>query len=302
MSLTIYSEFKEVTGYDIRKFFQDFYNFTINDYPNIVNYYNGADIVQHSFNEFDRLNREANKIEGLLQFYSKRFNNVEYWELYDKFSDIQVKLDTTANLSRWMRSSRADRYSSEISIEYVLKQNESLERVSKKSGNELYDNEWFKIAIDNDLNEERYTSTGGNILTIKLSNKLNFSLKNIVDTLTKENLYGKDIKKKFEIVDGDVVTLRGMESLMQTFSTIFETFKGSIPEFPEDGLSNFVIGSNANIIGYQYIFRNIIEMFQKDDRFKSVELIDLKKSEDYIYLKVQARTKINDFIPKEITL
>lgn len=302
MTLSIYSEFKQITGYDIRKFLNDFYRFTIEHYPNIVNYYNGSDIIQQSFNELDRINRESQKIEGLLQFYSKRFNNVEYWELYDKFSDIQIKLDTTSNLSRWMRSSRTDRYSSEVSVEYVLKQNESIERVSKKAGNELYDNEWYKIAVDNDLNEEKYTSAGGNILTIKLSNKLNFSLRNIVDTLSELNLYGKDIKKKFTIEDNDVVTLQGMESLMQTFSTIFETFKGSIPEFPEDGLSNFVIGSNVNVIGYQYIFRNIIEMFKKDDRFKSVELVDLQKREDIVYLSVQARTKINDFIPKEIAL
>jgi hypothetical protein len=302
MSLTVYDSFKQITGYDVRKYFSDFYRFTSTMYRDIVNYYNGFDIVQSSFNEFDRLVKESDKIESLLQFHSKRFENSEYWVLYDNFSNTQVKLSTINNLSRWMRSSRGDRFSSEISINYVLKQGESLERVSKKAGNELYDSEWYKIAVDNDLNEEKYTSAGGNILMVKLSNKLNFSLRNIVDTLTEENLYGKDIQKRFSLVNGDIFCLSGMESLMQTISTFFETYKGSIPEFPEDGLSNFIIGSNSTIIGYQYIFRNLLEMVQKDDRFKSITLIDLVKNEDKIFLKVQFTTKINDFIPKEIAL
>lgn len=302
MRLNVYDEFRLITKYNIEKYFRDFSNFISINYSDIVNYYNGSDISQDAFNKLDELDKESQKIEGLLQFYSKSFLNSEYWELFDKFSDTQVKISTIKNLSRWMRSSRANRFSSEVSIDYILKQNESIEKVSKKSGSELYENEWYKIAIDNDLNEEKYTSEGGNILSVKLSNKLNFTFRNIVDTLSKENLYGKDIKKKFTLENGDIVCLQGLDSLMQTFETIFETFKGSIPEFPEDGLSNFVIGSNVNVIGYQYIFRNIIQMFQKDDRFKSVELIDLQKVEDQIYLKVQARTKINEFIPKEILL
>ena len=302
MSLTVYGEFKKITGYDIRSFFNDFYRFTTSRYADIVNYYSGSDIVESSFNELDRLSKEASKVESILQFNSRRFQNCEYWVIYDKFSDVQIKLDTVNNLSRWLRSSRLNRFSSEISIEYVLKQNESLERLSKKSGSESFENEWYRIAIDNDLNEERYTSQGGNILTVKLSNKLNFSLRNIIDSLTKENVYGKDIQKKFTIESNDVVCLQGMNSLMQTFHTIFETFKGSIPEFPEDGVSNFVVGSNTNIIGYQYIFRNILSMFQKDDRFKELQLIDLKKQDDMVFLKLQAKTKINDFIPKEIIL
>lgn len=302
MSLKIYDDFRNITGYNIKKFFEDFYKFTTSMYQDLVNYYNGSDIVQSSFSEFDRLNLESNRIEELLQFYSKNFTNSEYWEIYDNFSNIQIKLSTIENLSRWMRSSRTDRFSSQINISYVLKQNESIERVSKKVGNNSYDDEWYKIAIDNDLNEEKYSSLGGNIITVKLSNNLNFSLRNIVDSLTTENLYGKDIHKKLSIVNNDIVCLKGIDSLMQTFETIFETFKGSIPEFPELGLSNFVIGSNVNVIGYQYIFRNIIQMFQNDDRFKSIDLINLDRRDDQILLKIQATTKINDFIPKDIIL
>lgn len=302
MSLNIYTEFNEITGYNVRKYLEDFYNFTLTMYQDIVNYYNGGDIVQASFNEFDKLKEQSRTIEELMQQHSNDFNSTEYWVLYDKFSSTQIKLDTIENMSRWMRSSRTSRYDSKVNIAYVMKQNESIERISKKAGDPSYEDEWYKLAIDNDMHEESYTSQGGKIMTIKLSNNLNFNLRNVVDNLTAENIYGKDIKKKFTFESNDVVCLYGMESLLQTFETIFLTFKGSIPEFPEDGLSNFVVGSNVNVIGYQYIFRNIIQMFQKDDRFKSIELIDLSRNGDQIFLKLQAKTKINDFIPKDIAL
>lgn len=302
MSLSIYTEFNDITGYDVRKYLEDFYNFTLTMYQDIVNYYNGSDIVQASFNEFDRLRSQSRIIEELMQQHSKDFNSAEYWVLYDKFSSTQIKLDTIDNMSRWMRSSRTSRYDSKVNIAYVMKQNESIERISKKVGDASYEDEWYKLAIDNDMHEEAYTSQGGNIMTVKLSNSLNFNLRNIVDNLTAENIYGKDINKKISFESNDVICLQGMDSLMQTFETIFLTFKGSIPEFPEDGLSNFVVGSNVNVIGYQYIFRNIMQMFQKDDRFKSIELINLSRNDDQIFLKLQAKTKINDFIPKDIVL
>lgn len=302
MSLNIYTEFNEITGYNVRKYLEDFYNFTLTMYQDIINYYNGADIVQGSFNEFERLKEQSRVIEELMQQYSNDFKSAEYWVLYDKFSSTQIKLDTIENMSRWMRSSRTSRYDSKVNIAYVMKQNESIERISKKAGNTSYEDEWYKLAIDNDMHEEAYTSQGGNIMTVKLSNNLNFNLRNVVDNLTAENIYGKDINKKISFESNDVICLQGMDSLMQTFETIFLTFKGSIPEFPEDGLSNFVVGSNVNVIGYQYIFRNIMQMFQKDDRFKSIELINLSRNDDQIFLKLQAKTKINDFIPKDIVL
>lgn len=302
MKLNIFDQFRSTTGYDIRKFFMSFSDFILDNYKDIVNYYNGQDISQEAFNEFDRLKRECSVIEGLLQFYSKSFKNCEYWELYDSFSNIQIKLMTIDNLSRWLRSSRLDRFSYKVNVNYVLKQNETIESVSKKVGNILYQDEWYKIAIDNDLNEEKYTSSGGNILSITFSNNMNFYLKNIVDSLSKENLYGKDIHRKFILNNGDIECLKGIDSLIQTFETIFMTIKGSIPEFPEDGVSSSSIGSNVNVIGYQYIFRNILEMFQKDDRFKTIDLIDLNKRDDIVYMKIQAKTKINDIIPKEIIL
>ena len=120
--------------------------------------------------------------------------------------------------------------------------------------------------------------------------------------MTKENLYGKDIKKKIEILDGDIATLYGEESLLQTIDTIFSTNKGSIIEFPEDGFDSNLIGSNTNVFNYTSLFRNLMNMLQKDDRFQTIELIDINKQDDYVSMQIQLKTKLGNLFQQSIVL
>ncbi len=302
--LTIMSDvtdkFKLITGYDIESFLNDYIEFTSSHFSNIVNYYNGGEVVRDSFNYLDDLNKEVTKIDGLFNYYKNHFNTVDFWELIDLYSDIKVKLMTVNNYSKWSRSSRLDRYSSDITISYVQKQGETIERISDKSGSEDSENDWVQLAINNDLNEEKYTSSGGVILSVRLKNNFNFDISNIVDTLSEENLYGKDIQNKIEIVDGDIVSLSGEDSLMQTISNIFSTQKGDIPEYPEYGTNNNLIGSNVNIFSYPTQFRDILTMLQRDDRFKSLTLLNVSRKDDYTYMSFQVKTKVGDTYEQQL--
>lgn len=299
---TLTDNFKNITGYDIEKFFNDYNYFVSVYYSKIVNYYNGQNIDKDSFNYFDNLRIEANKITAILEINFNAFNTVDFWDLTDTFTNIVVKLDTIDNLGRWMRSSRTDRFSSETAINYVQKQGETIERISQKAGSSNKENDWVNISIENDLNEEKYTSTGGVLLKVKLKNAYNFEIRNVVDSFSNENLYGKDIKNKIEFASGDVVTLAGETSLMQTVENIVNCLKGSIPEYQEDGLDNDLIGSNVSSFNYPAQFRNLLNMVQKDDRFKSIDLIDVGQEQDGVYMKIQLTTKIGDLIKKELAL
>lgn len=299
---TVTDKFKEITNYDISKFLSDFVYFTKVYYGSIVNYYNGMDINGEAFSFFSDLKRESENIEGLFELYVEQFNLVDFWELMDRFGDIQVKLSTVDNLGRWQRSSRKTQFDTFIKLDYVQKQNETIEAIAKKAGYVDFDNDWAKISIENDLNEEKYTPEGGAMMTVALSNRMNFQMRNIVDNLSPINLYGKDIQKKFEILDGDIVTLSGENALMQTFDTIFQTMKGSIPEFPEVGTDPNMVGANVNGINYPSIFKNILNMFQRDDRFRSIDLVDLYRSDDQIYMQIQAKTKIGDILQNDVLL
>lgn len=299
---TVTDKFKQITSYDIETFFNSFNYFVNNYYSNIVNYYKGEDIDKDSFNYLDKLLGEINIIDSIWDLYSPVFDLQDYWELLSTYEDIKIKLDTVNHLSKWLRSSRVDRFSSNTFLNYVQKQGESIERVTQNFGSVDKENDWAIISIDNDLNEEKYTSQGGVLLKVRLLNNSNFEIKNIVDTFTKENLYGKDIQKKLVFYNGDLITLSGFDSLFQTFDTIMSTFKGSIPEFPEDGISNEVYGSNVNLFNYPTIFRNILNMLQKDDRFSQLELVDLFKDGDNIFMKIQVKTKIGEILQQDLSV
>lgn len=292
--------FKEITSYDISKFLNDYILFINLHYSSVVGYYRGENIDKDAFNFLDYLNLETKKIDSLWEHYSQSFDLIDFWELIDLFEQIKIKLSTTNNLSRWLRSSRTDRFTENTIITYVQKQGESFEKITQKFGSTDRENDWVKVSIDNDLSEESYSSKGGVIMQVRLINNSNFELKNIVDTMTPENLYGKDIQKKLVLLDGDLVTLSGITSLIQTFDTLMLTNKGSIPEFPQDGLSDELIGSNVNIFNYPSIFRNLMNMFQKDDRFSELELVDIIRGEDNIFIKIQAKTKIGDTLKQDI--
>ena len=187
---TVTDNFKNITSYDIEKFFNSYTYFINNFYGKIISYYRGENIDKDSFNYLDTLMLETEKIDGLWDFYYKSFNLTDYWELLHTYENIKIKLDTVSNSARWLRSSRTDRFSSNTVINYVQKQGESIERITQNFGSQDKENDWTTISVDNDLNEEKYTSKGGVLLKIRLLNAANFEVKNIIDTFSKENLYG----------------------------------------------------------------------------------------------------------------
>ena len=302
MKLTAVEQFKKTTGYDIEKFFNDYIFFVQNYYQNIINYYNGSDIDQTSFNYLDYLKKEVVKIEPLIDQYNNTFNTTDFWSVNNTFSDIQTKLETCDNMGRWMRSSRVGRYSSTVTLPHIQKQNETLEKISKDAGFADQDS-WADLSLSNQVIEEDYTNTGRKLLNVRIPNNSSFNLENIVDYLTSENVYGKDIINKIEIQsDGGLSTVSGKDSLRQTFKTIMSTIKGSIPEFSNDGVPDYVFGTNKNVIQYPIIFRSLLAMIQKDKRFTGLELLDINKNQDSVFMSFQATTITGEAFTNNITI
>lgn len=302
MILTLTQKFKKVTGYDIDKFFRDYLTFVSTYYQNIVNYYNGSNIDRASFEFLDYLKNETYKIEPLIDLHGNNFQTTDFWDLNNNFSEIQTKLSTCDNMGKWQRSSRTTRYSSNLKLSHIQEQNETLEKISIDAGFSDQDY-WAQLALDNLVEEEDYTNVGGRLLTVSFPNNNNFNIDNIIDYLTHNNIYGKDIVKKLEILsDGDLSTLSGKESLQQTFETIMGTLSGSIPEFMSDGIPPSLFGSNENIIQYPTMFRSLLAMIQKDKRFTNLRLLDISKKEDNIFLEFEVKTITGDSYTNNIIL
>lgn len=302
MNLNVLEKFKKVTGYDIRQFLEDYSEFATTYYPRIVDYYNGGSISNTAFTKFDYLKGQLKTIEALIDQYNNNFATTDFWDLNENISDIQTSLFTIDNLSRWLRSSRTDRFSSNLKIDYIQKQNETIERIAENFGFNGQD-DWTNLAVQNQITEEDYTNNGGKMLNAFFPNNSNFDLENIVDNLSEENIYGKDVVSKIEIEsDGGLKTVSGVESLQQTFKTIMSTSQGSVPEFEEDGIPSYLIGSNQNTLQYPVLFRSLLNMFQKDKRFISFEVLDIKKDQDAIFIETQTKTITGDDFVKSISI
>ena len=289
-----FDKFKSVTGYDIETFFQRYVDFVSNFFQSIVSYYEGGVLNQEAFFELDQLLLEASKIEPLFELNDSRLNTVDMWDLLDNFTDIGIKLETAKNMSKWSRSSRLGINDISTKINRVLRQGETVEELADSIGYTDTQNNWKGIAINNTIIEEDYTLEGGSLFTISLQNNLSLDIDNIVDSLTQDSLYGKDVNRKIKFVNNDLDLTTGVKNIEQNLGVKLSSFKGNIPEFPEYGIDGEIIGSSQGAIQYPSLLRDVIAVFKDDARWSEVNIVDLVREEGAVFMKVECKTILND--------
>lgn len=288
--MDMYEKFLSVTGYNIKDFFQSYVDFCSEYYPYIVDYYQGGEINADSFYELDKLIAQINIIEPLFQLHENKLNDISMWELLESFSEIVTKLTTIKNSDRWLRSASVGRTNT-LQLEKQLRTGETFETVSEQLELENPEDDWVDIVVPQYIIEEDYiTGQGSNTFSVNLKNVGINYVDNVVDTLVDENILGKDLSTEFVFENEDLKIIKFQKSMEQALRIILEAVKGCIPEFTDYGLPSDFIGQTTNAIQYPIIFKSLMNMFQRDNRWASAELIDLKKVEDSIFMKVRATT------------
>ena len=288
--MDMYEKFLSVTGYNIKDFFQSYVDFCSEYYPYIVDYYQGGEINADSFYELDKLIAQINIIEPLFQLHENKLDDISMWELLESFSEIVTKLTTIKNSDRWLRSASVGRTNT-LQLEKQLRTGETFETVSEQLELENPEDDWVDIVVPQYIIEEDYiTGQGSNTFSVNLKNVGINYVDNVVDTLVNENILGKDLSIEFVFENEDLKIIKFQKSMEQALQIILEAVKGCIPEFTDYGLPSDFIGQTTNAIQYPIIFKSLMNMFQRDNRWASAELIDLKKVEDSIFMKVRATT------------
>lgn len=288
--MDMYEKFLSVTGYNIKNFFQSYVDFCSEYYPYIVDYYQGGEINADSFYELDKLIAQINIIEPLFQLHENKLDDISMWELLESFSEIVTKLTTIKNSDRWLRSASVGRTNT-LQLEKQLRTGETFETVSEQLELENPEDDWVDIVVPQYIIEEDYiTGQGSNTFSVNLKNVGINYVDNVVDTLVDENILGKDLSTEFVFENEDLKIIKFQKSMEQALRIILEAVKGCIPEFTDYGLPSDFIGQTTNAIQYPIIFKSLMNMFQRDNRWASAELIDLKKVEDSIFMKVRATT------------
>ena len=109
-----------------------------------------------------------------------------------------------------------------------------------------------------------------------------------------QNVLGKDIYKQFTFENDDLKTVEYKDAVNQSFGIKINCQKNSIPEFPEYGINNELVGSNVSIISYPTLFRDLLNLFRQDKRWSTVNLLDIQRKEDMVFLKFEAITILKD--------
>lgn len=302
----IIDSFELITGFQLKAYLQNFVFFMDTHQRNIINWFSGKTKIPNtlSFDELNKLIKESLRLDEIIQANNGRGNLMNYWELLERIEDIKVALKTIENSSKFLRSSiTKNNFNPNPEMDYLVRQQETLETVSGKLGSTNKNDDWVDIALRNDLIEEDYTLQGGKQLKISLQSDLPITINDVIASLTGKSILGLDIKKKLTFADNDLETLDHIFTFKQAVEILLNLRKSDNPEFEENGVSkHLVVGGNMVHIIYPILFRQLYETFQHDDTIKSLQITKLERKKDGLFVEVEIESKLGDTINQGIVL
>jgi hypothetical protein len=291
--------FKKITGFNYQDLLTRFYNFNTDKKQKIYDYYNGVSTVAdgEAFSQLDKLRTDFDSAISIVSFNKESFVLYDAWELFSELEDINSKLDTIYNSSKFLRSAISlGNFNPSPLIEVTLGNNQTLERLAKDLKSQDPQNDWTKIFLNNQLTEESYTADGGAILQVSFQGSDPLILTSVVDNIdSAEKTFGLDIQAKLEYEDNDLKVLTYKETLLQTVGILSSLTKGSVPEFPEQGVDKRIsVGSTFGSLTFPVIFRQLYQNFTTDDSFKEFSITDLSRDGDSLLINYQVRTRTDE--------
>ncbi len=294
--------FEDLFDYNVNDFLVSYNSFLQMNYPKILSFFNGSNkkVDSDSFDKLYNLRLQLNEIFEIISLNSNVLYNFRWFDFiffFEKIDDTLLKIE---NISKWLRSSVSDsNVSLSPQIDVSLKQGETLESFTRTFLNDSnWDNKWVDIALSNDLIEEDYTSDGGNLLKVSFEKGVNvFEIKSIVDTITGENILGKDLYYKTTFIDDDIMVLEPKNTFIQSVEIIVKLKKGDCPEFPSLGQQEkFIIGTNIASLSFPTIIRQFVETMRTDDTIKSSSIKSIRREQDAAFIDFQVQSRKSDLI------
>lgn len=303
----VITNFTKLTNFPMAEFLTESKIFFTEDVNEIVNFFKGYTnfLDKQKVKKLNSLSEKSIVITNF--FYEKKgvMNTVDYWELLDTIEEIKSKLQYYQNISKFLRSSVINGVSrSGVVFDYTMNNQDTLEGISKDFiGEDDYENDWTKHALDNDLKEEDWDIEGGENLKLRKQLFQRDLVTSMIDNTIGERIYGKDIKRLFELKDDDLVVLDYKETVQQTVDTLSVLKKGDIPEFPDLGIdSSLYKGTNYSQLNFVSIGRELKRIFSSDDLFKDFEVIDIRHEQGDVFIEYKVDTKHEMTIIKNIAI
>jgi len=302
----IADKFMQITGYDVVPFFivsnSVLSRFARNsDNLNIL-------LVPKVKAVLMQLKSSIDDINSKYWIYRQQLcNDLRFFEMIENIDTIDNAINTMLNAPKWGKYFKNSLRENQIpEMEYVIKQNETLEQIALEVLNsDNFLNDWFDIALNNDLEEEDYTYEGGTTLKLPLhiAGLQRMDIDSIVDLIDEETIKGKDIHRNFEFVDNDIKNITGLKCALQTVDILSGLIKGDNPDFPEHGMSkSFMVGVSTAFLNYPIIVRQMISNFNNDDSLTSFGINSFKQEQDNLTIDFQVSTRTNEIINRQLEI
>lgn len=303
----VLDDFQSLTQYDIRSFFNRYIEFVDDHYADIVNYFSGvSDIVpQESFSRLNSLSSDHKNIVDVVILNNHSLANYEYWIVVEYIEDIGTFLETAMNTSKWVRSSSiSGGYRNGVRQDVMMGQGETIEDVERnKVLSPQFQETWIDTAIQNNLREEDYDSSGGKLIKGILQGDRGVFLNGVVDNIdTPEKTYGLDIDRNIIFENNDLKTLSYRDTILQCAEILCSLKQGDDPGFPDRGINRQLIGSNIASITYPSIFRQLSGNFATDDSFRSISIEGIRREQDGVFIEVQIETRAGSIFNDSVQL
>jgi hypothetical protein len=301
--------FTRITGADIKSLLQDFTIFNNTLKQKIYDYYKGKDKRANgkAFEMLEELSESYQEAIQLLRINRESFTLYEDLELFLEIEEIDSKLSAIGQSSKFLRSSIINNnFNQSPSLDFTLSKNQTLENLSRKLNIENGQDNWVELFLNNKITEESYTTDNGALINASFGGVDGFELQSVIDNLdTVDKLKGIDLDQKiqFDATENDLKVLTYTTTLNQTVNILTRLTKGSVPEFPSQGIdSSLAVGSTIGAIAFPAIFRQLYSNFESDDFFKTISVNNLDFKGDGVEISFELATKSNDFIQSNLTI
>lgn len=299
--------FQNKTNFPLADFLVEANSFFSNEFNDIVNFYSGNKntLDRSQIKKLNSLSEKAIYLQRIFRDNKSKFNTVDFWELLDIIEDIKVKLSTSQNMSKYLRSTinnSVDKKNGFV-FDTILENQETLEDINLKKLKNTYEEDWFDIALENDLKEIDWDISGGKELKLRKKIFQSDLVTSMIDNTVGEKIYGRDIKKKLTFEDDDLKSLDYKETVNQTVEILASLNKGDIPEYREIGIPiGLYKGSNFSRLNYSSIVRELNKNFSTDDLFSNFNILEMEYKEGDLYIKYEVNTKYELVIIKNIRI
>jgi hypothetical protein len=280
----------KIISIDLESYFNDYAEFVSQHNQTLVEYFSKeTTFPKFEFDKLDELINRTFEIKRSLSLHKSRLSSYFCFEILDSVETVDSALQLINNYSRWLRSSFVKgRFKDSIEVDFILKQNQTLEQLSSEIGFTNSEEGFINLSQRNHIKETDYNLDGGLLFTFGYQTDQSIAVSTVVDNLFGKNVLGKDISKKLQIKDNDLVCLSPEATFDQTCDILTKLLKNGNPEFPTQGFDKATISNKNSLSNMLPVFlRQLYATVDRDDTIASFRIVDIRTDGDALKIEIE---------------